>query len=131
MEYFWLGEIYSILHCGGEEGEDPDKLLPEGVVEPPVEERVVAGGGHGGQVAEEEGQVVEGPAAWARQYNSTKCYLTSIRRAIVHQVILPPYFQNCKYKKSPETSKTFYCDICALDGNINIFLKCIFSGFPI
>ena len=39
--------------------------VPEGLVEPPVEERVVAGGGHGEGVAEEEGHVVPLPAVHA------------------------------------------------------------------
>ena len=39
-----------------------DELLPEALVEPSVEERVVAGGGHGQGVATEEDQVVELPA---------------------------------------------------------------------
>ena len=37
-------------------------VVPEGLVEPPVEERVVAGGGHGEGVAGEEGDVVPPPA---------------------------------------------------------------------
>ena len=39
--------------------------VPEGLVEPPVEERVVAGGGHGEGVAGEEGHVVPLPAVHA------------------------------------------------------------------
>ena len=37
-------------------------LVPEGLVEPPVEEGVIAGGGHGEGVAGEEGEVVPSPA---------------------------------------------------------------------
>ena len=39
--------------------------VPEGLVEPPVEEGVVAGGGHGEGVAREEGHVVPLPAVHA------------------------------------------------------------------
>ena len=42
--------------------DSPFSAVPEGLVEPPVEERVVAGGGHGEGVAGEEGDVVPLPA---------------------------------------------------------------------
>ena len=41
----------------------PGKLRPEGGVEPAVQEGVVAGGGHGDDVGEEEGHIVIGPTS--------------------------------------------------------------------
>ena len=41
----------------------PGELRPEGGIEPAVQERVVAGGGHGDDVGEEEGDVVIGPTS--------------------------------------------------------------------
>ena len=47
----------------GERGEQLEELVAEGVVEPPIKERVVAIGAHGEDVAQEEDEVVVVPAA--------------------------------------------------------------------
>ena len=41
----------------------PGELRPEGGIEPAVQEGVVAGGGHGDDVGEEEGHIVIGPTS--------------------------------------------------------------------
>ena len=45
-----------------QDGTHPDKLLPELLVEPAVQQGVEAGGGHGAQVAHKERDEVVGPA---------------------------------------------------------------------
>ena len=51
--------------------------VPEGRVEPSIEEWVVAGGGHGHHVAQEEGHVVHGPAGWVAEGNRGKQRISS------------------------------------------------------
>ena len=57
-----VGAVVGVTADALEQGHHFDELLPEGVVVPAVEERVVARGGHGHDVGDEEGEVVEAPA---------------------------------------------------------------------
>ena len=57
----------------------PGKLRPEGGVEPAVQEGVVAGGGHGDDVGEEEGDVVVGPTSCRNILQTVKIFRFKIK----------------------------------------------------
>ena len=59
------------------------RAVPEGRVEPSIEEGIVAGGGHGHHVAEEEGHVVHGPAGWVGEGSRGKQRITAQLKPII------------------------------------------------